>query len=115
MTIIGPSPSKDTLVLFTGRDFNWIFSYKDEDGKTPLDFPAGSLYFEFLQSTDSGVTPTTSWTFTIAADVATLAIDSAVADLIEDGTSWQLVFLPDGDEAGGDPVSYGTVRRKPNA
>jgi hypothetical protein len=67
------------------------------------DFPAGRLYFEL--STD----PLTTWEFAIDADVASIKVESVEADLIPNRTKWQLVFLPDGEAEGGDPVALGTV------
>jgi hypothetical protein len=113
MSIIGLSLESDTLVLYTGRDFTWTFQSLADDGVTPVDFPDGDLYFELLFSTDSGVTPTTKWNFTISGDTATVKVESTASDLIPARTKWQLVFLPTGEAAGGEPVAYGSVRRVP--
>jgi hypothetical protein len=113
MSVIGLNLGRDSMILYTGRDFKWTFQNLNEDGVTPEDFPDGDLYFELSVSTDSGVTPTTKWDFTITGDTASLKIDSELADLIPARTQWQLVFLVTGEAAGGDPVAYGTVRRVP--
>jgi len=101
------------MVLYTGRDFKWTFQNLADDRVTPVNFPAGDLYFELLFSTDGGTTPTTKWDFTISGNTAGLKIESTAADLIPAKTKWQLVFLATGEAAGGDPVAYGTVRRVP--
>lgn len=45
MTDIGIALGSDRLVLTRRRDFKWYFDNLDEDD-TPVDFPAGDLYFE---------------------------------------------------------------------
>lgn len=53
------------------------------------------------------------WSFDIDGDTASIEVESEVADLIVDRTPWQLVFLPDGEEAGGDPIALGVVKVQP--
>jgi hypothetical protein len=114
MSTIGLCLQSDTMILYTGRDFTWTFQNLADDGVTPVNFPSGALYFELLISTDGGTTPTTTWAFTISGNTASIDIESTVADLIPARTKWQLVFLPSGESAGGDPVAFGTVRRIPS-
>jgi len=104
MAVIGVELQPVQLVLTKGRDFKWSFQNLDEDNQ-PIDFPAGELYFEFA----TGETPT-QWDFVIVDDLASLKVESTVADLIPNRTKWQLVFLEDGEAAGGDPVARGTVK-----
>lgn len=52
----------------------------------------------------------TQWDFSIAGTRAELKIESDQADLIAPRTKWQLVFLEDGEAAGGDGVARGLVR-----
>jgi len=113
MSDIGVVVDGDSLVLWTGRDFKWGFTNLDANGNS-TNYPSGSLYFELLYSTDGGITPTTQWTFSISGATATLKVESTDADLIPARTQWQLVFLPTGEVAGGDPIAYGTVRRVPS-
>ena len=103
MSVIGPVFIPDKLYLTRGRDFKWAYKLVDCDG-VATDFPAGRLYFEL--STD----PLTTWEFSIDGDVATIKVESEEADLIANRTKWQLVFLPDGEDEGGDPVALGTVQ-----
>lgn len=103
---IGVPLLPDQLVLTTGRDFRWAFENLD-DNNQPEAFPLGELYFEL--ETD----PVTQWDFTIDGTVAEIKIEHDEADAIPDRTKWQLVFLPDGEAAGGDPVALGVVRRQP--
>ena len=103
---IGVQLIPDRLVLTTGRDFRWSFENLDANDQ-PEDFPAGELYFEL--ATD----PVTQWDFTIVGSLASLKVESTDSDLIPDRTPWQLVFLPTGEAAGGDPVALGLVSRQP--
>ena len=51
----------------------------------------------------------TKWAFSIVGSLASLKVESEAADLIQPRTHWQLVFLPDGELAGGDPIARGRV------
>lgn len=51
----------------------------------------------------------TKWPFAIAGTTANLKVESESADLIQARTHWQLVFLPEGEATGGDPVARGRV------
>jgi hypothetical protein len=104
---IGIKLTPDSLVLTEGRDFIWAFQNIGSDGQTPEDFPVGELFIEL----DTGESPTV-WDFIIVDDVASLKIESTAADLIPARTEWQLVWLPDGEPAGGEAVAIGTVRRQ---
>jgi hypothetical protein len=106
VAIIGIALEADQLVLTTGRDFKWSFQNLDANG-SPEAFPAGSLFFEL----QTGPTPT-QWAFTIVGDTATLKVESAAADLVPARTKWQLVFMPSGEAAGGDPIALGAVKRQ---
>jgi hypothetical protein len=99
---IGLDLAQDQLILQKGRDFRWQFQHVDDAG-SPANFPAGSLYFEFATA------PVTTWTFQITGADAALKVESTAVDLIPARTSWQLVFRPAGEAAGGDPVARGTV------
>lgn len=57
-----------------------------------------------------GRDPITRWDFDIDESTASLKIESEEADGIPNRTKWQLVFLPDGEEAGGDPITFGKVQ-----
>ena len=102
MADIGIRVDQDTLVLWRGRDFKWAFDNLDESGD-PVAFPAGRLYFEF------DTNPVTEWDFDFNGSQAVIKIESAEADEIAPRTKWQLVFLPDGEVAGGDPITHGRV------
>ncbi|UXE03319.1 minor tail protein [Mycobacterium phage Gilberta] len=60
---------------------------------------------------DLGKERLTIWPFIIDGTEATIKVESEEADLIPERTVWQLVFLPDGEPAGGDPITYGRVTR----
>ena len=103
MAVIGPVFAPDKLYLTRGRDFRWAYKLVDKDG-TPVDFPAGRLFFEIATQ------PQTQWEFSISGAEATLKIESEEADQIADRTKWQLVWMPADEPAGGDPVALGTVK-----
>lgn len=52
----------------------------------------------------------TRWPFSISGSTATIKVESEVAALIQPRTQWQLVFLPSGEAAGGDPIDMGRVQ-----
>lgn len=51
----------------------------------------------------------TKWPFVITGSRATMKIESEAADQMPPQVHWQLVFLPTGEAAGGEPVARGTV------
>jgi hypothetical protein len=103
VSVIGPVFAPDKLYLTRGRDFKWAYKLVDVDG-VETDFPPGELFFEIL------LYPVLKWPFSITGSEAVLKIESEEADLIPNRTKWQLVFLPEGEPAGGDPVALGTVK-----
>jgi hypothetical protein len=103
VSVIGLELEPDVLVLTKHRDFKWVFDNVDKND-VPIPFPAGKLYFELETK------PPTKWEFTISGSRASLKIESEEADKVLARTCWQLVWLPDGEAAGGDPVAYGKVK-----
>ncbi|QHB38034.1 hypothetical protein KIY75_gp03 [Mycobacterium phage Noelle] len=101
MAEIGTTLAVDTLVLTKGRDFKWSFENLDATGQA-VDFPAGELFFEFENGT--------KWDFVIDGAIASIKIESEQVALIAARTKWQLVFLPEGEEEGGDPIALGQVQ-----
>ena len=59
---------------------------------------------------DLGQAALTKWVFDIDGYRASLKVESEAVGLIGNRTRWQLVFLPAGESAGGDPISRGVVR-----
>ncbi|KRD08584.1 hypothetical protein ASE48_08450 [Mycobacterium sp. Root265] len=59
---------------------------------------------------ERGQRATTLWTFDITGSEAVLKVESEDVDLIGNRTEWQLVFLPDGEPAGGEPITHGVTR-----
>lgn len=104
MASIGVELEMASLVLTKGRDFRWAFENLDEN-RQPTDFPAGDLYFEIAVGS-----PFTEWHFEIDGSVATIKVESTVVDQIPARAKWQLVFLPEGEIAGGDPEARGLVK-----
>lgn len=104
---IGIELESDELVLTKGRDFRWTFENLDENNQ-PIDFPAGSLYFEFPYVLDSGAPK--QWPFTIDATTASIKVESTEVDSLPPrGVKWQLVWLDEGELAGGEAITLGTV------
>lgn len=103
---IGVKPDNNTLYLWRGRDFKWNFDNLDTSN-APQDFPAGELFFEFATGAETSV----RWTFDIVGSRATLKVESEEVAQVPDRTLWQLVFLADGEAAGGDPIDRGRVVR----
>jgi hypothetical protein len=103
MAVIGVDIEPDVLVLTKHRDFKWVFENVDKDNN-PIPFPAGKLFFEL------GTAPVVKWEFVIAGSRATLKVESEQVDKVQARTCWQLVWLPDGEAAGGDPVAFGKVK-----
>ena len=56
-----------------------------------------------------GQRPLTKWDFVIDGSTAELKVESEYVDRIQPRTKWQLVFLPDGEAAGGQAVARGSV------
>ncbi|WP_078323608.1 LtfC-like domain-containing protein [Mycobacteroides salmoniphilum] len=56
-----------------------------------------------------GKEPLTLWHFNINGALADIKIESEEADKVQERTRWQLVFLPDGEPAGGEPIARGRV------
>ncbi|MGW4119901.1 LtfC-like domain-containing protein [Nocardia sp. NPDC004711] len=106
MANIGDKLPSDTVWLTGGRDFECYFEHLDAN-RQPIDFPVGSLFFEL-----DTVPTKTLWTFTITGSQASLKVESTASDLIAAGTIWQLVFLPQGETAGGRPLALGRIARQ---
>ncbi|QBJ00196.1 hypothetical protein SEA_PHARAOH_6 [Mycobacterium phage Pharaoh] len=58
---------------------------------------------------ERGQSAMTLWPFVVEGTMAHLKIESDDADRIQPRTKWQLVFLPDGEPAGGEPIARGQV------
>lgn len=77
----------------------------DDSALTGIDTPYVSV-----NVIEPGRAPLTLWDFDIDGTLAHLKIESQAADQIATRTGFQLVWLPDGEEAGGDPISEGFVK-----
>lgn len=83
----------------------------DDSSLTGIDTP--SVTVDILES---GKAPLTLWHFDVSDSTATLKVESEDANKIPDRLDWQLVFMPDGEEAGGDPIALGITKiKKPKA
>lgn len=58
-----------------------------------------------------GKHPLTIWDFEITDSLAQIKIESEETDKIADRCRWQLVFLPEGEPAGGEGIDAGRVSR----
>ncbi|MDP7733654.1 LtfC-like domain-containing protein [Mycobacterium paragordonae] len=54
-----------------------------------------------------GRAPFTIWDFDITGSTASIKVESDDCDVIPSRTPWQLVFMPDGEASGGDPIARG--------
>jgi hypothetical protein len=98
----GKALSDQPLFVTAGRDLELVYQLVDKD-KAPVNFPAGQLFLEI-----SGE----RWPFLIDGSVASLKVESEVADGFPARARWQLAFLPEGELDGGQPVALGYVRRQ---
>ncbi|AYD87036.1 hypothetical protein SEA_NICOLETERA_6 [Mycobacterium phage NicoleTera] len=103
-------------------DFYWNRTYTIEftGALSNQPIPASTANISGLVGTNKAITvtveepgrhPLTIWDFDIDESIATIKIESEEADTIAERVKWQLVFLADGEEAGGDPIARGTVAR----
>lgn len=97
---IGITPQKADLVLSTGGDFQWSFVWKDGD------FPTGSALYLLVGSSEK-------WDFTINGDIATIKIESEVADLVAANTPYRMVFKRDTTPTTETVICHGKVKRIP--
>jgi hypothetical protein len=56
-----------------------------------------------------GRAPVTIWPFVITGSTASAKVESEEVAQVKPRTRWQLVFLPDGEAEGGDPIALGSV------
>lgn len=92
---IGFDRPKSALILVTGDDFEWHFQWKGGN------FPVGASLYLLVGNAD------TKWDFTIVGDLATLNIESAIADLIPNGAPFSLLYK----QSRKSVLTYGQVRR----
>lgn len=59
---------------------------------------------------DRGQRATTLWEFDIDGSNASIKVESEDVNLIGNRTEWQLVFLPEGEPAGGEAITYGVTK-----
>ncbi|AER48194.1 hypothetical protein BLUE7_6 [Mycobacterium phage Blue7] len=60
---------------------------------------------------EAGKNELTLWDFEVEGSLATIKVESEECDKIGNRTKWQLVFLADGETAGGDPVALGWISK----
>ena len=101
MSFVGSPHRDDVMFLTRGRDFHWVIQLVDQCGD-PLTFPPGDLFFEFVDGS--------RWFFDVDGSVASLKVESEVADAVANRARWQLVFLSEGEPAGGVAWAKGYVK-----
>jgi hypothetical protein len=84
MHSVGVSLSDTPLFLTRGRDFVWNFGLVDTCGDR--------------------------WFFEVDGGFASIKVESERADLVAARARWQLVFLPEGEPAGGVAWARGYVK-----
>ncbi len=101
LSYVGVPQRDDVMYLTRGRDFFWNVELVDQRG-APLTFPPGDLFFEFVDGS--------RWFFDVEGSVASLKVESEVADTVANRARWQLVFLSEGEPAGGVAWAKGYVK-----
>jgi hypothetical protein len=101
MQSVGVSLRDTVMYLTRGRDFVWNIGLVDPCGD-PQEFPAGELFFEFADGEQ--------WFFEVDGGLASIKVESERADLVAARARWQLVFLPEGEPAGGTAWARGYVK-----
>ncbi|OZD23805.1 hypothetical protein CH253_08050 [Rhodococcus sp. 06-156-3C] len=103
---IGRTLAAGSWNLITGDDFKWSYEWVP-DGENVEPFPSGAaLYFEVGEEYDD------IYRFDIAGGVASIKIESEVADLIEAQTPFRLVFqLEDVSPTDESVIAFGRVKR----
>lgn len=105
-------------------DFYWNRTYQIEfTGDLALQpIPPTTANISSLTGTNKAVDVTveepgkarlTIWPFDVDGSTATIKVESEEADKIQNRCRWQLVHLPTGEAAGGDPKQLGLVYRQP--
>lgn len=88
----GRKPVREPLNLITGDDFKWSYTWKP-DGVNAENFPANrELYYEFKNGTGGAWTGGSKWSYVIAGSVATIRVESDIADAMANRTAYRLVF-----------------------
>jgi hypothetical protein len=101
MHSVGVSLRDTVMYLTRGRDFVWNIKLVDPCGD-PQEFPAGDLFYEFANGE--------RWFFEVDGGLASIKVESEVADRVSNRARWQLVFLPEGEPAGGIAWARGYVK-----
>ncbi|MEU4709527.1 hypothetical protein AB0G00_24185 [Nocardia salmonicida] len=89
----GRKAKVDPLVLITGDDFRWSYEWRESPEAEPSAWPAGyELYYEFKNGAGGSWTGGTKWHFIIAGSVASIRVESEVANGILPRTAYRLVL-----------------------
>lgn len=98
----GQGFAQDRINLVAGCDWKKAYKLVDRNG-VDVPFPAGRLYYRIAVGGE-----TVLWEFAISGSEAVLKVESEDVDLIPNRTKYKLIFHPEGEEAGGDPVALGS-------
>lgn len=101
MTTLGIRATAGELIVQTGGDFVW--SYTWTVNKVPTDFPEGSK-LDLLIGLERHP-------FVIVGPTATVKIESEESDTLEDGTPFRLRFTEPGTPTTETILVHGTVQR----
>lgn len=87
----GREATVELLTLVTGDDFEWSYTWDDGAGGS---WPTGrTLYYQFQDAaTGDGWVGGSQWSYTIVGAVASLRIESTVADAMPDRTPYRLIM-----------------------
>lgn len=107
--VFGAVPDCGVLERVTGMDYVWSFELRYPPGHAsagqPQPFPVGGTLSYRIETT-----PPTVWQFVIAGAVASIKVESEVADKVPDRTPFKLVWLPPGELGGGQAWAVGKVQ-----
>ncbi|AHH22118.1 hypothetical protein NONO_c73620 [Nocardia nova SH22a] len=96
----GRKPVREPLNLITGDDFKWSYTWKP-DGTNAEDFPGDrELYYEFKDGSGDVWEGGSKWSYEISGSVASIRVESDVADAIANRTPYRLVL----QDTGTDPT-----------
>ncbi|MFE7717471.1 hypothetical protein ACFU44_00290 [Nocardia rhizosphaerihabitans] len=87
----GREAKNEPLKLIVNDDFEYTYEWKVDGVSTP--FPANhELYYQFQNGSGGSWTGGTKWQYVIDGALATLRIESEVANAVPDRMPYQLIF-----------------------
>ncbi|WP_428847105.1 DUF7264 domain-containing protein [Nocardia arthritidis] len=91
----GRRAAVEPLILITGDDFKWAYTWMPNGSQAPFP-PNRELYYEFKNGTGGAWSGSLKWVYTISGAVASIRVESEIADTITNRTPYRLVFRDKG-------------------